>query len=64
MLWLVGGQVGWTMKTSAPADVFVDFDERFTVGEGGDLNVGERLADVFGDVFGELSVGGSGDDFE
>ena len=45
------------------ADVFIDFDEGFAIGKCGDLDVGERLAEAFGDALGERAVGGSTDEF-
>jgi hypothetical protein len=50
-------------KHILPADVFVDFDERLTIGKGGHLDVGERLTEVVCNSLGERTMGGSTDDF-
>ena len=42
-----GGAGGLDDKDIFPADVFIDFDKSFTIGEGGDVHVGQRRADVF-----------------
>ena len=45
------------------ADIFVDLNFGFTIGEGGNVNIGQRLADVFCDALGKRAVSGSTDDF-
>ena len=45
------------------ADVFVDFHFGFSVRKGGDVDVGQRLSEVFCDAFGKRAVSGSTDDF-
>ena len=61
---MVGGRAtGLDDENIRAAYVFVDFYFSFTVGEGGYMDVGKRLAEVFCDAFGEGAVRGSTDDF-
>ena len=51
-----GGQVGWTMNTSAPADVLVDLHEDLAVREPGDLCLSERDPETGRDLLREHVV--------
>ena len=62
-LWFTGGQVGWTMKMSRPADVLVDAHAGFAVGECLDRGIPEGHAHEIGDAPGEVGVGGTAEDF-
>jgi exosortase len=51
------------MKTSAPRTFSLIFNLGLSIGKGGNMNVRERLAEVFCDALGECAVSGSTDDF-
>ena len=53
MMFSAGGFVGWTMKTSVPANVLVDPDEDLAVGETPQRDLAERLAQVRRHFFGQ-----------
>lgn len=61
---VVGGRTGGLDDENVgTTDVFIDFDEGFSIGEGRHMDIRERLPEAFGDVFGKGAVGGSTDEF-
>ena len=55
---------GLDEKEVVAADVFFDFDEGFTVWEGGDLGFTESRVEVLGNFLGEGKVGASCEELE
>ena len=59
-----GGGGGLDDEAVAAADVFIEFDDEFAVGEGIDAGLADGDADVFADFGGEFGIGAACEDFE
>ena len=58
----MGAQVDWMTKTSLAANVFIDFDSGFAIGEFGNESPAKRDTEFAGNLGGQSRIGVASED--